>query len=463
MEKEKQDNRLGTEPVVPLLFKLAVPSIISMFIQSMYNVVDSIFVARLSEDALAALSLAFPIQTALIAVAVGTGIGASSLIARFLGQGKREEAGSVANHVLALAIIYGVIAALIGIFLPEHLIRLFTKDALLIDYGTRYIWIILIGSIAMFIPMIISSILRGEGNTFVPMLTMLIGAIMNIILDPLLIFGYGFFPEMGVEGAAVATVISRIVSGSFIVLMLFKGNNQVRTTLKGFKFKLSVLKDIYKVGLPAMLMQLLISFMVGGLNIILDGYNSTAIAAMGIYFRLQSFVFMPIIGLTHGYLPIVGYNFGNKNITRIKETMRAGFVAGFFFAVMGFALFQAFPKQLIGMFGNSRELLEIGTRALKVISLAFPVIGPAIMGATTFQAIGMGMPSLILSFTRQIILLLPMAFLLGRIGGLELIWYAFPVAEFIAALWMTIWLKRTLGEVLRLPTEAGDQGKHRHV
>ncbi len=447
LENGIKDNRLGTEPIIPLLFKLAVPSILSMFIQSMYNVVDSIFVARLSEDALAALSLAFPIQTALIAVAVGTGIGASSLIARFLGQGRLKEAGDVASHVLVLALVYGVVAALIGLFLPSQLIGLFTKDALLIDYGTRYIWIILIGATAMFIPMIISSILRGEGNTFVPMLTMLIGAIMNIILDPLFIFGYGFFPKMGIEGAAVATVLSRIVSGSFIVIMLFKGDNQVRTTLKGFRLDLSILKNIYQVGLPSILMQLLISVMVGGLNGILDGYGTTAIAAMGIYFRLQSFVFMPVFGLTHGYLPIIGYNFGRNNAPRIKETMKAGFLVGLLFTLMGFIIFQVFPEQLIRLFGNSPELLDLGVRALKTISLAFPVIGPAIIGSTTFQAIGKGMPSLILSFARQIVVLLPLAFLLGRIGGLNLIWYAFPLAELVAVTWMAFWLRSEMKHV----------------
>ncbi len=450
MANKPQDNRLGTEPILPLLFKLAAPSILSMFIQSMYNVVDSIFVARLSEDALAALSLAFPIQMVQIAVAVGTGVGASSLISRSLGRGSRREAERAASHVLLLAIIYGAIAAFIGVFFPEQLIGMFTDDPLLIDYGTRYIWIILVGATAMYIPMIANSILRGEGNTFIPMVTMLIGSIMNIILDPLFIFGYGVFPRMGIEGAAVATVLSRIISGSFIVYMLFKGSNQVKVSFKRFKFDFSVIKDIYRVGFPAVLMQVLASVMVGGLNKILAGYSSTAIAAMGIYFRLQSFVFMPVFGLNQGYLPIVGYNFGYNNSKRVKEAMKAGFLTGFAFTVMGFAIFQLFPQQLIMLFGDSPELLEIGVKALRTISIAFPVIGPAIVGGTTFQAVGKGMPSLILSFSRQIIILLPLAFLLGRIGGLDLIWYAFPVAELIAVVWMAVWLKSTMKTVFRI-------------
>lgn len=450
MAKEPQDNRLGTEPILPLLFKLAVPSILSMFIQSMYNVVDSIFVARLSEDALAALSLAFPIQMAQIAVAVGTGVGASSLISRSLGRGNRQDAEKAASHVLLLAIVYGAISAFIGVFLSEQLIGIFTDDPLLIDYGTRYIWIILVGAMAMYIPMIANSILRGEGNTFIPMVTMLIGAIMNIILDPLFIFGYGVFPRMEIEGAAVATVLSRIISGSFIVYMLFKGENQVKVSFRNFEFDFSVIKDIYQVGFPAVLMQVLASVMVGGLNTILDGYSSTAIAAMGIYFRLQSFVFMPVFGLNQGYLPIVGYNFGYNNSKRVKEAMKAGFLTGFAFTLLGFVIFQLFPKQLILLFGDSPELLEIGVKALRTISLAFPVIGPAIVGGTTFQAVGKGMPSLILSFSRQILILLPLAFLLGRIGGLDLIWYAFPIAELIAVVWMAVWLRSTMKTVFRI-------------
>jgi putative MATE family efflux protein len=421
-----------------------------MFIQSMYNVVDSIFVARLSEDALAALSLAFPIQMVQIAVAVGTGVGASSLISRALGRGNQQGAEKAASHVLLLALVYGAIAAFIGVFFPEKLIGMFTDDPLLIDYGTRYIWIILVGATAMYIPMIANSILRGEGNTFIPMITMLIGSIMNIILDPLFIFGYGFFPRMGIEGAAVATVLSRIISGSFIVYMLFKGENQVKVSFRGFEFDFSVIKDIYQVGFPAVLMQVLASVMVGGLNKILDGYSSTAIAAMGIYFRLQSFVFMPVFGLNQGYLPIVGYNFGYNNSNRVKEAMKAGFLTGFAFTVMGFAIFQLFPEQLIMLFGDSPELMEIGVKALRIISIAFPVIGPAIVGGTTFQAVGKGMPSLILSFSRQIIILLPLAFLLGRIGGLNLIWYAFPIAELIAVVWMAVWLKSTMKTVFRI-------------
>lgn len=449
MEGKPRNNRLGTEPIVPLLFKLAIPSILSMLIQALYNVVDSIFVARISEDALAALSLAFPIQMILIAVAVGTGVGTSSLISRLLGQGKDEEAANVAEHVLLISVFYGIIMAIIGAFFSQSLIEIFTDDPILIDYATRYIRIILIGSTAMFIPMIANNILRGEGNTFVPMITLLIGSIINIILDPLLIFGIGVFPEYGIEGAAIATVFARLLSGMFIVFMIFKGDNQIKLNFKSFNFDFSVIKGIYQVGLPAMTMQILASFMIAGLNRILNDYSSTAIAAMGIYFRLQSFVFMPVFGLNQGYMPIIGYNYGHNNPNRVKETMKYGFIIAFIFTTLGFFLLQVFPAPLIRLFNSGPELLSIGTDALRKISLAFPIIGPAIIGSTTFQAMGKGFQSLVLSFSRQIILLLPLAYILAKIGGLKLIWYSFPISEIINLGAMIIWLRITLIKVFK--------------
>ncbi|QZY54243.1 MATE family efflux transporter [Crassaminicella profunda] len=447
MEQSIKNNRLGTEPIVPLLFKLAIPSILSMFIQALYNVVDSIFVAKLSEDALAALSLAFPIQMILIAIGVGTGIGTSSLISRLLGAGNEKRASIAAEHVLVIAVFYGLLVGLLGIFFSKYFISWFTSDPILIDYGSRYIKIILMGSLFVFISILCNNILRGEGNTFIPMITMLIGSILNIILDPLMIFGYGFFPKLGIEGAAIATVLSRVISGSFILFMLFKGNHQIRLNLKDFSFDPSIIKGIYQVGFPSMTMQFLSSFMIGGLNAILGSYGGTAIAALGIYFKLQTFVFMPVFGLNQGYMPIMGYNYGHNNPDRMKKTMKVSFIIAFIFTTLGFFMLQLFPRELIKMFHGSPKLLEIGTDTLKTISISFPIVGPAIIGSTTFQAIGKGLPSLILSFLRQIILLLPLSLLLVKIDGLNLIWYAFPISECIAFILMVFWLKKTLKDV----------------
>lgn len=444
-----ENNRLGTESIVPLMFKLSVPSILSMFIQALYNVVDSIFVSSISEEALAGLTLAFPIQMILIAIAVGTGIGTSSIISRLLGEGNREKASNVAEHVLIIAAIYGIIGAIVGGFFSKNLIMMFTNDPILINYGSRYIQIILLGSMALFIPMISNNILRGEGNTLIPMFTMLIGSILNILLDYLLIFGKGPFPEMGVEGAALATVLSRVISGTFILFILFTGKHELKLNMKNFKFNSSIIFGIYQVGLPAIIMQVLGSFMIGGLNKILAGYSSTAIAAMGIYFRLQSFVFMPVFGLNQGYMPIMGYNYGHKNPDRMKKTMKVGFLLGFTFTAIGFLLFQFFPGNFIYLFNPSDELLAIGTNALKTISIAFPIIGPAIIGSTTFQAIGKGFPSLTLSFLRQIIVLLPMAYILAKLGGLDLIWYSFPLSELISGVVMVFWLTKAIKKVFK--------------
>ncbi len=456
MQLTNKSDRLGIEPIVPLLFKLSIPSIIAMAIQALYNVVDSIYVGRISKDALSALSLAFPIQLILIAIAVGTGVGTSSFIARQLGKGNKKRANNAAEHIIIITVIYGLIVGIVGYFFSEELLAIFTDNPELIRLGTEYIHIILTGSIALFLPMIANNILRGEGNTFLPMITMLIGSVLNIILDPFFIFGLGFFPAFGISGAAYATVLSRIISGSVLLYILFSDKNEITLKLKSFQFDPTILKDIYIVGLPAMIMQLLASFMIAGMNKILASYSETAIAAAGIYFRLQSFVFMPVFGLNQGYMPLVGYNYGHKNPDRMKKAIKAAFIIGFSFTAAGFTLFQIIPGQLVTMFNKDPELIRIGTRALKTISLAFPIIGPAIIASTTFQALGRGFPSLLLSFLRQIILLLPLIYLLGRFYGLDAVWYAFPISETIGAVIAVIWLSRFLKDTfqrLRLEVE----------
>nr|WP_243414806.1 MATE family efflux transporter [Sporosalibacterium faouarense] len=432
------------------MIKMSVPSILSMMIQAAYNVVDSIWVAKISNNALAALSLAFPIQMILIAVAVGTGVGASSLISRLLGQGRDKEASNAAEHVLIMSVVYGIVMAIGGLLLSKNLIGLFTEDKELIELGSSYIRIILLGSTAMFIPMIANNVLRGEGNTFIPMISMLIGSLINIVLDPFFIFGYGFFPELGIEGAAVATVVSRLLSGVFIVFILFVGKHQINLNFKKFKFDLSIIKGIYAVGLPAMTIQLLASLMMSGLNKILAESGAIAISTMGIYFRLQSFVFMPVFGLNQGYMPIIGYNYGHNNPNRMKETIKLGFIVAFVFTTLGCLLFQIFPKPLIKLFSSDEELLRIAIHALRTISIAFPIIGPAIIGSTTFQAIGKGVPSLVLSFSRQIILLLPLAYILYNTWGLDIIWYSFPISEGISAILMAVWLSKSLKNEFRV-------------
>jgi len=441
--------KMGTEPIVPLLFRLSIPSIIAMAVQAFYNVVDSIYVGRLGTDPLSALSLSFPLQMIIIAIAVGTGIGTSSLISRRLGEGEKEKAANAAEHVILASILYSIIIGLIGFFFSDKLFVIFTDDPNLITLGTEYISIILIGSIALFFPMISNNILRGEGNTFIPMVTMLIGAIINIILDPFLIYGLWIFPELGIQGAAIATVLARFLSGIYLVFMLFSDKNELKLNLKNFSFDFNIIKEVYKVGFPAMVMQLMASLMLSGMNKILASFSTTAIAAAGIYFRVQSFVFMPVFGLNQGFMPIVGYNYGHNNPKRMLKTIKLAGVIAFVFTTAGFILFQTIPKQIVSLFSTDPQLIEMGTMALKKISIAFPIIGPAIIISTTFQALGKGLPSLIFSFLRQIIILLPLMYFLGNLYGLETLWYSFPIAEFINIVPAAIWLKITLDKVMK--------------
>ncbi|MFW5790226.1 MAG: MATE family efflux transporter [Bacillota bacterium] len=441
-----KSERMGTEPVVSLLLRLSIPSIIGMSVQSLYNIIDSIYIGRLSTEALSALSLAFPIQMILIAVAVGTGVGTSSLISRLLGKGKEEKANIVAEHVVLVTLFFGLVLGSIGYFFSAEIFSFVTSDPKLIDLGEEYIRVILMGSFAMFFPVVASDILRGEGNTFVPMLTLVLGAVINIILDPFLIFGIGFFPRLEVAGAAYATIISRFIGGLFIAYLLFKGHNQVELNYDKFKFDFKIIKDVYRVGLPAMIMQLLASIMIFGANTIVGMYDTVAVAVLGIYFRLQSFVFMPVFGLAQGFMPIVGYNFGHKKPDRMMKTIKFGFLIAFSFTTAGLIIFQIFTTPLIQLFNDDPELLEIGVTALKRITLAFPIIGPAIIGSTTFQAIGKGLPSLIISFSRQIILLLPIMYFLGLIAGLDYLWLAFPISEGMVFIVMILWLRSTLKE-----------------
>jgi len=439
-----KSERMGTEPVVQLLLRLSIPSIIGMSVQSLYNIIDSIYIGRLSTEALSALSLAFPIQMVLIAVAVGTGVGTSSLISRLLGEGNGERANIVAAHVVLATIFFGILIGTLGYFFSEAIFRFITDDPELIRLGEEYIRVIMLGSFAMFFPVVASDILRGEGNTFVPMLTLLLGAVLNIILDPFLIFGIGFFPRLEVAGAAYATVISRFIGGLFIAYLIFKGHNEVEIKYSGFKFDFKIIRDVYKVGLPAMVMQLLASIMIFGANTIVGMYNTVAIAVLGIYFRLQSFVFMPVFGLAQGFMPIVGYNFGHNKPDRMMKTIKYGILIAFGFTTAGLIIFQIFTVPLIRLFNDDPELLRIGVTALRRISIAFPIIGPAIIGSTTFQALGKGLPSLIISFSRQIILLLPIMYLLGRVAGLDYLWLAFPISEGMVFVVMVIWLSSTL-------------------
>lgn len=448
MDLDSKSTKMGEEGILKLLFKLSAPAIVGMIIQAMYNIVDSIYVGRLSTEALSALSVSFPVQMSLIAVGVGTGVGTSSIISRLLGRGEKERANNVAEHVFFIAIIYGIVVGLVGVFFSEHIIRIFTGDPVLIDLGYQYINIILTGSMAIFIPATFNYILRGEGNTFIPMLTMIIGAVLNMIIDPFLIFGIGPFPQLGVAGAAYATVFSRTIGGIFIVFVLFSDKNELTLKLRDFEFDFQIIKDIYVVGIPAMANRLLFSAAIVFINLILGMFNSTAIAVMGLIFRMQSFFLMMVFGLTQGYLPIVGYNYGHNNPKRMKKTILIGNAAALSFGLLGFAVFQLFPAHIIRLFNSDPKLLKIGVEALRKVSFSYFFMVLNITGVATFQAIGRGVPSFVITFLRQAVLLVPGMYLLGRLFGLDATWFSFPIAESISfvilATWLTLAIKKSM-------------------
>jgi MATE family, multidrug efflux pump len=432
MNNPEKKNKMATESVSKLVITMSLPPIVSMFIQSMYNVVDSIFVSRISMDALTSVSLAFPLQMIIVSLFVGTGAGISSLISRRLGEGNQEAASKAANHGLVINIFYSLVMAVIGIFFVKQFTSIFTNEPNLQNLTTQYLQIILIVSFGSFITQAGISILQATGNTFIPMITQLVGAITNIILDPILIFGWFGIPSLGIRGAAIATVIGQFASFVLTMKILFKDSHLLNLNLKGFTLNYKTIKDIYVVGLPAIIMQALASVMVSGLNIILISFSSAAVAVLGIYFKLQSFIFMPIFGLAQGFRPIIGYNFGAKNKDRVLEAFKTAIIISVSIMFIGTIIFQVFTTELLSLFDSNDEMMLIGINALKIISLTFVVAAVGITISTTFQAFGKGILSLMISFTRQIIILLPAAYILSRFYGLNAIWYSFIISEIIS-------------------------------
>ena len=420
--------------MLPLILGMSLPAMFSMLIQALYNVVDSIFVARYSPKALSAVSLAFPMQLIMVSFCVGTAIGVNSLIARRLGAKNYTDANLAATHGLFLAVFNWLLFLLAGLLLSGRFIALFTVDAQILRYGEQYLTIVLSVSFGMMISTMGEKILQSTGNMIIPMLTQLLGAVINIIFDPLLIFGLWIFPEMGVIGAAVATVFGQICSMIFILVILFVKKHEVKITFRNFRFKKNIIKDIYTVGFPAIIMQSIGSVMVSGINAIIAASNvSTLLAeaninAFGVYFKLQSFIFMPVFGLNQGVSPIIGYNYGARNRRRMFSAFSWGVLIAALIMAGGLLLFQLAPAWLLSLFDADMMMMEVGIPTLRIISLAFIFAAVGIMFSSLFQATGHGFYSMIMSFSRQLVVLLPAAFFLSKIE-LSVMWYAFPIAE----------------------------------
>ena len=427
-------NKMEATPMFKLLMSMSLPAMCSMLIQSLYNIVDSLFVAQIGEDALTAVSLGFPIQTLIIAVAVGTGIGINSLISRSLGEKNYEKAAKVADHGIVLALASWVVFAVIGIFFTKAFFEKATPNPAIIKMGTQYISIVTICSIGCFVQINIEKIFQATGNMLYPMLMQMTGAIINIILDPIFIFGWFGIPAMGVAGAAIATVIGQISGMLLGIYLMNKKTQLIKISFKGFKIIPEVIKEIYKVGFPSIIMQSIMAIVVMVLNTILIALSQSAVSVLGIYFKLQSFVFMPVFGLTQGALPIMGYSYGAKNKERLVSCIKNTLIVAGIIMAVGTVIFNGMPQQLLGMFNGSEELFRIGVLALRIISIGFVFAAFSIVVSTFFQAIGDGVHSLIISFVRQIIILLPCAWLLAKQLGVVGVWLAFPIAEVFAAI-----------------------------
>ena len=437
-----RENKMGVMPVGRLIVTMALPMIVSMLIQALYNVVDSMFVSRIHEDALAAVSLAFPVQNLLIGLCTGTGVGVNALLSRSLGQKNYNEANRAAHNGIFLAVLGAIAFFLFGLFGARAFFATQTDNADIVAYGADYLSLVTMLSFGIFGEIILERLLQSTGKTFYTMLTQGTGAILNIIFDPIFIFGYFGFPAMGVRGAALATVLGQIVALILGLVFNLKFNREISLNMVGFRPSWRVIRTIYAVGLPSIVMMLVGSVMNYGINQILLGFTSTATAVFGVYFKLQSFVFMPVFGLNNGMVPIVAYNYGARNKERILKTIRISIGIATGVMLLGLAIFQLLPAQLLGLFNPTPELLAIGVPALRLISLSFIFAGFCVVSGSVFQALGNGMYSLLVSIARQLIVLLPVAWLMARTGNIDMVWLSFPIAELMSVAVSAFFLAR---------------------
>ena len=443
-----QENKMGVMPIGKLIISMSLPIMISMLVQALYNIVDSIFVARISENALTAVSMAFPIQNLMIAVGVGTAVGVNALLARTLGQKNFEKVNKVATNSVFLVVMSYLVFLIIGLFFVEPFFRSQTDIEEIIQYGKDYLTICSCASIGIFTQLMFERMLQATGKTIYTMYTQLTGAIVNLILDPILIFGLFGIPAMGIKGAAVATVVGQLAAGGVAIAFNTKKNPEVQVQLKGFKPDLNIIKQIYVIAVPSIIMQAIGSVMNYGMNRILLSFTSTATAVFGVYFKLQSFLFMPVFGLNNGTIPIIAYNYGAGKRDRVIKTMKTAAIYAVAILTIGMLLFQIFPIPFLKLFDASETMLAIGVPALRTISLSFPVAGACIAMGSSFQAMGRATYSMITSIARQLVVLLPVAFALSRFGNVDLVWWSYPIAEVMSALMTTFFIVKLNKEVI---------------
>ena len=437
---QSNENKLGTMSIPKLLFRVSFPIVVSMFIQSMYNLVDSYYIGKINEEAFTAISIAFPIQNIMIGIAVGTGVGMNSLISRYLGEKNSEKSNRTAETGLSLAIIYGIVLLILSRFLPRPFLSAQTTDENIIAYGIEYLQIVMGFSMGVFIQIFLERTLQSTGRSIFTMLTQLIGAVLNIILDPIFIFGYFGLPAMGVKGAAIATVMGQIIGALFGCFFEYKFNEDI--TIKKPVLDLEIVKGIYVVGVPSMITITIQSFTIYVLNKMLSAISTSAIAALGAYFKVQSFVFMPIFGVNNGLVPIVAYNYGAKNKDRIIKTIKLAFITVTFMMIFVSAIIMIFPREILGIFSASGKMLEIGIPMLRICAFSYIFAGISIVGTAVFQSFGKGTLALFDSILRQIILLLPVAYIAIKFFTVNEIWWGYVIAEFASTLFV-IYLMNT--------------------
>ena len=448
------ENKMGTMDINPLLLSMSIPMMISMLIQALYNIVDSIFVSRVCEEAFTAVSLVFPIQTLVVALVGGTGIGVGTVLSHALGEKKFDKVNSVAMTGIFLTAIYFLVFVLVGIFVSKPFFILQTDDSLIVKYGIDYMQIIMIASLGVCTQFIFERLLISTGKSFYSMITQTTGAIINIVLDPIFIFGVNIkgvqiVPRLEAKGAAIATVIGQFVAGFMAIIFNYTKNHEIKFKFRGFKMESFIVGQVYKIGIPTIIMQAIGSVMVFGFNKILLGFTSTAAAVFGAYFKLQSFFFMPVFGLNNGMVPIVAYNYGAQKQKRIISTMKFAMLYAGIIMFLGFLAFQLLPKQLLAIFHASDKMLEMGVPALRIISVHFLICWFCIISGSVCQALGKAFFSMITSLLRQLIVLLPAAYLLSLTGKINAVWWSFPIAEAVSLIVSTVFLVITYKKIIK--------------
>ena len=441
--------RMGTMPEGKLLLSMAVPMMLSMLVQALYNIVDSIYVARVSEDCLAALSLAFPAQNVLIGLGTGTGVGVSALVSRALGAGDSRQAHRVAGNAIFLCLCCWALMAVFGLFGAAPFIHSQTKVESIRAYGDSYLRIVTIGSLFVYFEICVERLLQATGQSRLSMWTQMIGAVTNIVLDPFFIYGWCGLPAMGTAGAAIATVIGQAVGAGVGFLFHFRRNRELLFTLADCRPRKRIVGEIYRIGFPSILMMCIGSLTNYLMNRILHVFSSTAVAVYGAYFKLQSFFFMPVFGLNNGIIPILGYNYGAGKEERIRRTLRYGVLYAFCITATGCLLFETIPGVMLGAFSASENMLAIGVPALRIIAIHFPVAAFCIVAGSACQALGKSIFAFFTSVLRQVVALIPSAYLLSLTGNVNMVWWCFPIAEVMSAAASTFFLRKTLRDVGR--------------